>query len=238
MPNELIVVCLAVAPEDEAEFTAFYHHRYIPKLMSLFPEIASARRYVEHNVDGTLRYYAKQQMTLYQLREDADATDVLAEFSTRSGREAERSEWAHWAKHRLHNLQPACVYRERYTHPRTPPNGGVFVGPFFMVSVETRPELKDRFEHWYERTYLPCNVADVPLWSGCRRYESVGRAPRRQLTIYEAADTTSLAGALEQMRAPHRMAENASWKDWDTGTDPAILDEDATSFRQILRYPD
>ncbi|MEE9243315.1 MAG: hypothetical protein V3U55_04635 [Mycobacterium sp.] len=51
MPNELIVVSLTVAPEDEAEFTDFYHHCYIPKLLSLFPEIASARSYVEHNLD-------------------------------------------------------------------------------------------------------------------------------------------------------------------------------------------
>jgi hypothetical protein len=97
---------------------------------------------------------------------------------------------------------------------------------------------KERFERWYEEIYLPRNVADVPLWSGCRRYESVGRAPSRQLTIYEAADTASLAGALEQMRAPHRMAENASWKDWDSGIDPAIVHEDATSFRAVFRYPD
>jgi hypothetical protein len=202
MTNEMIVVCLTVAPEDEAEFTDFYHHRYIPRLLALFPEITSARRYVEHNVDGTLRYYAKQQLTFYELAQGVDGTRCVAELKTRAGREAERIEWAAWAEHRLRGLESACVYRLRYEHRRTPPNGNFFGGPFFMVSVETRPESKERFERWYEEIYLPRNVADVPLWSGCRRYESVGRAPSRQLTIYEAADTASLAGALEQMRAP------------------------------------
>lgn len=238
MPNEMIVVSLTVAPEDEADFTDFYHHRYIPKLLALFPEIDSARRYVEHNVDGSLRYYAKQQLTFYHLAQDVDATSLMKELKTRAGREAERTEWATWSEHRLRNLESACVYRQRYVHRRTPPNSLSFSGPFFMVSVETRPESKERFERWYEETYLPCNVADVPLWTGCRRYESIGRSPGRQLTIYEAADTASLSGALEQMRAPHRMAQNASWKDWDSGADPAILDEDATSFRQVFRYPD
>jgi hypothetical protein len=238
MTNEMIVVCLTVAPEDEAEFTDFYHHRYIPKLLGLFPEIASVRRYVEHNVDGTLRYYAKQQLTFYKLADGVDGTRCVAELKTRAGREAEIIEWAAWAKDRLRGLESACPYRQRYEHRRTPPNGTFFDGPFFMVSVETRPESKERFERWYEEIYLPRNVADVPLWSGCRRYESVGRSPGRQLTIYETADTESLAGALEQMRAPHRMAENASWKDWDSGVDPAIVNEDATSFRPVFRYPD
>ena len=238
MTNEMIVVGLTVAPEDEAEFTAFYHHRYIPKLLAVFPEITTARRYVEHNVDGTLRYYAKQQLTFYELADGVDGPGCVAELQTRAGREAESTEWAAWAQHRLGGLDSACLYRQRYQHRRTPQNGKLFSGPFFMVSVETRPESKVRFDRWYEEIYLPRNVADVPLWSSCRRYESVGHAPDRQLTIYEAPDSASLAGALQQMRAPHRMAENASWKDWDSGVDPAIVKEDATSFHPVFRYPD
>ncbi|WP_204808035.1 hypothetical protein [Mycobacterium riyadhense] len=237
MSNEMIVVGLTVAPEDEAEFTEFYHHRHIPKLLACFPEIVSARRYVEHNVDGTLRYYAKQQLTFYELAHGVDGTRCLADLTTRGGRDAERLEWASWAQGRLRGLEPARLYRQRYEHLRKPP-GGVFCGPFFMVSVETRPERKDRFDRWYEETYLPRNVADVPLWSGCRRYESVGRSPEKQLTVYEATDTAKLAEALEQMRAPYRLAENASWSDWDSGADPAIVNEDATSFRPVFRYPD
>ncbi|MBV9091522.1 MAG: hypothetical protein JO044_16730 [Mycobacteriaceae bacterium] len=238
MTNEMIVVCLTVPPEDEAEFTDFYHHRYIPKLLALFPEIVSARRYVEHNVDGTLRYYSKQQLTFYILAQGVDGTRCVADLKTRAGRDAERTEWEAWTNNHLHMLQSACLYIRRYEHRRTPSDGTFFDGPFFMVSVETRPQSKESFDRWYEEVYLPRNVADVPLWSGCRRYESVGRSPGRQLTIYEAADTASLAGALEQMRAPHRMSENAAWKDWDSGVDPAIVDEDATSFRPVFRYPD
>ncbi|WP_188113024.1 hypothetical protein [Mycobacterium simiae] len=237
MMNDFVVVCLTVAPEDEAEFTAFYHHRYIPTLLAEVPELLTARHYVEHNVDGTLRYYAKQQLTFYELADGVDGTRCVAELKTRNGREAESSEWQVWAQHRLRGLESACLYRQRYEHQRTPPFGA-FRGPFFMVSVETRPESKNSFDRWYEQIYLPRNVADVPLWCGCRRYESVDRSPGRQLTIYEAADTTSLSGALEQMRAPYRLGENASWNDWDSGPDPVILREDATSFRPVFRYPD
>ncbi|WP_133056394.1 hypothetical protein [Mycobacterium decipiens] len=238
MTNEMIVISLTVAPEDDAEFTRFYHHRYLPRLLARFPEIVSARRYVEHNVEGTLRYYTKQQLTFYELAPDVDGARCVAEFATRAADDAEKIEWAAWAEDRLRGLESACLYRKRYEHRRTPRHGTFFDGPFFMVSVETKPESRERFDRWYEQTYLPRNVADVPLWSGCRRYESVGRSPGRQLTLYGAADTASLAGALEQMRAPYRLAENASWNDWDEGVDPAILNEDATSFRPVFRYPD
>jgi hypothetical protein len=176
MTNEMIVVCLTVTPEDEAEFTDFYHHRYIPRLLAVFPEIASARRFVEHNVDGTLRYYAKQQLTFYELAQGVDATRCVAELKTRAGREAERSEWSAWAEHRLRGLESDCVYRRRYDHRRVPPSGDFFGGPFFMVSVETRPESKERFDRWYEEIYLRATsqisrsgpVADDTRASGVR----------------------------------------------------------------------
>ncbi|MGQ9371904.1 hypothetical protein [Azospirillum sp. A39] len=238
MPADTILyVALSVTPERETAFTDFYHHRYIPRLLEVFPEITGVRRYVEDNVDGSLRYYTKRHLTFYEFADAAAAERCHAELATRPGREAERAQWQAFLADGLFDVEPACLYRQRYAHPRTPWDGPFGSRPFFMVAVEVRPEAEDAFNAWYEGRYLPCNLADVPLWAACRRYESVGRSPRRAMTLYEAADAAGLLAALELMRAPHRMAENASWKEWDQGADPAITWEDATSFRPVYRFP-
>ena len=74
-------------------------------------------------------------------------------------------------------------------------------------------------------------------WAGCRRYCSTGRTPARYLTIYEANDLLGLDHGLEMMRAPFRLKKNMSWKQWDTGSDPAITWEDAAMFKPIFRTP-
>jgi hypothetical protein len=65
----------------------------------------------------------------------------------------------------------------------------------------------------------------------------VGRNPSRQHTVYEAGDLAGLDASLEAMRAPFRLEENMSWKQWDAGDRPAIAWEDAATYKPIFRKP-
>lgn len=230
----MIVVAFRLDVEKEAPFSEFYHHRYIPNLMRDVPTIKSARRYQEHHVTGSLKYYSKQFLTIFECD---SPQEVLKALHGRSGRADDQAEWQKWQAEAIRDLEPPCVYRERWVHPRLPLGGNFGSRPFFMVSVELRPEDEQRFHDWYEKDYLPKNVADVPSWVGCRRYSSEGRQPARHLAIYEAADLPGLDESLDAMRAPYRMAENMSWKQWDSGDRPAITWEDAATFRPIFRRP-
>jgi len=228
--SAMIVVAFRLDVEKEAPFSEFYHHRYIPDLMRDVPAIKSARRYQEHHVTGSLKYYRKQFLTLFECESAEGARQALEAID-------DQAEWKKWQASAIHDLEPPCLYRERWTHPRAPLDGNFGSRPFFMVSVELRAEQAQRFHDWYEQDYLPKNVADVPSWVACRRYSSEAREPARHLAIYEAFDLPGLDESLDMMRAPFRMAENMSWKQWDSGDRPAITWEDAATFKPIFRKP-
>lgn len=235
--NPIIMVSFQLDAEAEAPFSAFYHHRYIPNLMDDVPGVRSAWRYQEHHVAGSLKYYRKQFITIYECESQESAGRAIAAIDGRPGREADQAEWAKWQAQAIHNLEAPCLYLERWAHPRAPVDG-IFGGrPFFMVSVEVVAEQQERFDEWYERQYLPRNVADVPSWVGCRRYSSVGRIPARHHAVYEAGDLAGLDASLEAMRAAYRLEENMSWKQWDTGDRPTITWEDAATYKPIFRKP-
>lgn len=228
----LMIVSLRIAPKEEAAFNEFYHHSYIPALCSVAPEFANVWRYEEFGVTGSLRWFNKEFLTIYEIAPGVGIPQV-EEALLRAGREAERAEWARWKETSLHDVQRHC-YREIYRHRREP-WGGIFASrPFFRVSVETAQAKTEEFNAWYHGTYLPKILADVPAWSACRRYSSVGEEPARVHTIYEAESAAGLEEAFSGMRAPHRYRSNA---DWDRWVGPAITWQDATSFRPIFRYP-
>jgi len=233
MSNGLwMMVTLRIAPAQEAAFNDFYHHRYIPKLLQIAPEIDAVWRYEEFGVVGSLRWFNKQFVTLYQLAEGV-TPDLIESALERPGREAEKEEWGRWKESDLRDVERTC-YREIYRHRREAFGGPFASRPHFRVSVETKPERTEAFNEWYHTVYLPKIIGDVPAWSSCRRYESVGRKPVRVHTIYEAESAAGLDEAFGLMRAPHRYESNA---DWDRWVGDAIAWQDATSFRPILRYP-
>jgi len=170
--NPMIVVAFRLDVDKEAPFSEFYHHRYIPNLMRDVPEIKSARRFQEHHVTGSLKYYAKQFLTIFECESPDSARRALAAMRGRPGRGEDQAEWEKWRTLAIRDLEPPCLYLERWAHPRAPLDGNFGSRPFFMVSVELRPEDEQRFHDWYEKDYLPKNVADVPSWVGCRRYSS------------------------------------------------------------------
>jgi len=231
----MIVVAFRLDVDQEAPFSDFYHHRYIPNLMRDVPAIQSARRYQEHHVTGSLKYYAKRFLTLLEGDSEDDERQAMLAIERRQGED--EADWRKWQARAGHDLEPPSLYRQRWVHPRRPLDGPFGSRPFFMVSVELRPGQEQRFHDWYEQDYLPKNVADVPGWAACRRYSSEGRQPARHLAIYEAADLASLDGSLDMMRAPYRLTENMAWKQWDTGGQPAITWEDAATFKPIYRKP-
>ena len=233
----MIVVSFRLDVEKEAPFSEFYHHRYVPNLMRDVPEIKAARRYQEHHVTGSLKYYAKQFLTLFECGSMESERRALEAMRARRGKGPDEAEWARWQGAAIRDLEEPCFYRERWAHPRAPLDGPFGSRPFFMVSVELSPDRAQKFHDWYEHDYLPKNVADVVSWVGCRRYSSEGRDPQRHLAIYEAPDLPGLDDALDAMRAPFRMAENMAWKQWDTGDSPAITWEDAATFKPIFRRP-
>jgi hypothetical protein len=78
------------------------------------------------------------------------------------------------------------VYHETYQHEREQWDGPFGSRPFFIVTVEVKPEVEPEFRTWYEGEYLPKIMVDVPTWAACRRYTSVDLIPTRYLTVYEA----------------------------------------------------
>jgi len=225
----MIVVAFRLDVEQEAAFSEFYHHRYLPALMRAAPAVRAARRYQEHHVTGSLKYYRKQFLMLLECESVEEARQVLSMVD-------EDAEWQKW-RATLYDLDPPCVYRQRWAHPRAAWDGNFGSRPFFMVSVELGATQAEPFHQWYEQDYLPKNVADVPSWVACRRYSSEGREPARHLAIYEAFDLAALDASLDMMRAPFRMAENMAWKRWDSGDLPAITWEDAATYKPISRRP-
>lgn len=231
MPDSaLIAVSFRLDVEQEAPFSEFYHHRHILALMRDAPAIRSAWRYQEHHVTGSLKYYRKQFLTLLECESGEGVRQALEALGG-------DPEWEKWRASAIHDLEPPCVYRQRWAHPRRAADGNFGSRPFFMVSIELRADQAERFHDWYEQDYLPKNVADVPSWVACRRYSSEGREPARHLAIYEAQDLRGLDDSLDMMRAPFRMAENMAWKQWDSGERPVITWEDAATYKPIFRRP-
>lgn len=228
----LVVASFRLDVEQEAPFSEFYNHHYLPDLMRDVPALRSAWRYQEHHVAGSLKYYRKQFLTIFECESAQAAEQAVHAIGSRS--DAELKKWRALA---MHDVEPPCLYLERWAHPRKPVDGNFAGRPFFMVSVELAADREPQFNDWYEQDYLPKNVADVPSWAACRRYSSVGRQPARHHAIYEAADLAGLDASLEAMRAPFRLAENMAWKQWDQGDCPAITWEDAATFKPIFRTP-
>lgn len=76
-----MVVSLSVPPEKEAEFNAFYQHTFLAAMLRDCPEIRSIRRYEEMGTSGTLRWYDKQFLTIYEMASDERWTRLMRYLS-------------------------------------------------------------------------------------------------------------------------------------------------------------
>ncbi len=228
----LYVVSLTVAPDAEAEFNHFYHREHIPAVLSAVPALTSVRRYAEYGVDGSLRWYERRYLAIYECSDDADVERFATVGALPAGHPA-REAWDAWLEGPVGDVDRR-VYRQIYEHPRLSPDGRFGRRPFFLVTADIDEGDEGEFADWYHGQYLPTNVAEVPAWTCVRRYESVGAASRRTFVVYEADSEEGLARALSAMRAGTRVDENLAWHGWD----PIIRFQDAATFRPIFRSPD
>lgn len=228
----IMVVTLSVAPEKEGEFSEFYHHQFLPAMLQEVPEIKSIRRYEELAISGTLRWYNKQFLTIYELNPDAKL-DRVDEYFTLTTLKEVMAEFTQWKTNTLRNFT-RITYTPTWQHERKTWDGLFGSRPFFLWSHEMKPELDQEFQNWYEKDYLPLQVADISTWDCVHRYKSENRDPVRHLTFFEAADEAVLTRCLTELRASNRIAENYRWQ---KRVDAAVVWHDATSFRPIYRRP-
>lgn len=232
MTATIMMLSLRVKPQEEAAFTDFYHHRYLPKVLELVPEITAVRRYEEWGVEGSLAWFRKRFLTVYQVEAEDPAAAVTAGLA-RPGGEEEQAEWARWRDRALMDVE-RTVFLQTWEHERRMWDGPFGGRPFFMVSVETDPEQAEAFRIWYEEDYLPKTMADIPTFVAARRYTSTAREPACSHTIYEAADEAGLIRSFQLLRAPWRYGSN---EDWASRVGPQITWQDAAGWRPIYRRP-
>lgn len=231
-PNPIMIVAMGVAPEKEGEFNEFYHHRFLPAILASSEEVASIRRYEELNISGTLRWYTKQFLTIYELAGE-DGLARADKIFARPGMKDLVTEFQTWKRNDLRNFS-RISYRPRYEHQRRTLDGHFGSRPFILCTLEMTPEADSAFQEWYETTYLPLQVADIPEWCALRRYTSVDSEQVRHLTFFEAGDESSLMRSFDNLRARHRIAQNREWK---RRVESGLVFHDATSFRCIYRRP-
>ncbi len=233
MQLPLIVINFSVKPDAEAEFNRFYHSEFLPHLLKESPEIKNIRRYEEFGVGGSLRWYNKQFLTIYQLNGTDDLFKTDAIFERPSVIDAVKK-FREWKDKALRNFS-RINFQHTWSHQRQPADGAFNGRPFFLWQLEMKEELDKEFQTWYEQTYLPLQIAEIPTWAGARRYESVGKQPVRRLTFFEAADETTFSRCLTDLRSAHRIGDNL---DWQKRVEAAVTWQDATSFRPFYRWPD
>jgi hypothetical protein len=227
----LYVVSLSVDPDQEADFNRYCHGEHIPAVMQDAEAVRSVRRYEQFGVDGSLRWYRRQFLTIYELQPDQDL-NRLSDRGLLSSTHPAMVSWQGWSSH-IHDAERRS-FRVVYEHPRTTWDGPFGSRPFFLVTADVAAGDEPDFARWYHGEYLPRNVAEVPTWAAVRRYESVGCGTRRTFVVYEAWDEAGLERSLTSMRGAARLEENLSWHRWE----PAISHEDAAMFRPIYRWPD
>lgn len=221
----------SVPPDLAPEFTRFYHHEFLPTVASESPEVANIRRYEEFGVGGSLRWYNKQYLTIYQLT-DLQSTDKADLIFQRPGVKQVVGHFRDWKEKSLRNFS-RLTFVPTWTHARN--DGEPFLGPFFLWQLEMKPEMDAEFQEWYQNKYLPLQIADIPTWRHASRYASRGAERLRHLTIFESAGEPELIRSIEDLRAAHRIQENYQWQ---RRVEAAVTWQDASSFRPIFRWPD
>ncbi len=232
MDTSLILVNFSISPEVEIEFNHFYHRKFLPELMKHSPEIDRIVRYEEFATAGSLRWYNKPFLTFYQL--SCSASDNIDEIFARPQVADVIKEFGQWKQRHLTNFA-RITYVPRWKHRRKRAESALLTGPVFVWQHEVRTESEDEFERWYEDDYLPLQIAEIPSWSGARRYKSVSRNPDRYLTVFETDNEATLARSMTDLRTPQRLSENMSWQ---RRVEAAVTWQDAATFRPIFCWPD
>ncbi len=137
MESPIILINFSVNPDAEAEFNRFYQHEFLPKLLKSSPEIKNIRRYEEFGVGGSLRWYNKQFLTIYQL--------TGAEAITKADAIFERPEvsdvvtrFREWKEKSIRNFT-RITFEHTWSHSRKPAEGPFASRPFFSLATGDAP---------------------------------------------------------------------------------------------------
>ena len=98
----------------------------------------------------------------------------------------------------------------------------------YQVRLKVRPEHEEAFNAWYEGTYIPKLMREVPHFTAVHRYAGVLDGERVYLTDYETT-TQTMALAIAEMRVPERAAINAEFYAW---RDRAIMLHESVQFEE------
>lgn len=230
--NPIIVVSLSVAPEQHAAFTEFYHHHFLPTMLKETPEIIRIKRFEELGGGGSLRLYNKQTLTIYELHQDYDVFKFDELFARPSLKEAIET-FGNWKSKSLRNFS-RIAYQQSWSSERNASREPFQDSGLFLFGLDMKPSLDQNFQTWYETEYLPLQIADIPGWTGARRFTSVNREQSRTLTFFEAADEDAVTRCLKDLRAAHRINQNYEWQ---KRVEEGSSWHESISLREIYRRP-
>ncbi|CAN5173235.1 hypothetical protein BH11CYA1_BH11CYA1_11310 [soil metagenome] len=237
----VMIVSFSVEADQAAEFDRFYHHQFLPKLLSISPEIKNIARY-QADSPGAANTVAGQYLTVYELS-GSDALKLTDQIFERTGFADELAQFKKWKEKALKNFS-RTNYQAIYEHQRRAYGGHFGRCPMLFFSSEMKAQDADAFRQWYQLSYLPRLMADVPTFSGARRYAaSANSNPEattkdkavQYITVMESVDELTLSHSIERMAVPHRSDENAGMQKW---LDSAVSFTATNTFRPIFCLPE
>ena len=100
----------------------------------------------------------------------------------------------------------------------------------YQVRLKIKPEYEDAFNAWYEGTYIPKLMREVPHFYNVHRYAGEVDGERIYVTDYETTEE-DLETAIAEMRSPARAEDNAEFYRW---RDRAITLHESVRLRERL----
>ena len=83
----------------------------------------------------------------------------------------------------------------------------------YQVRLKIKAEHEEAFNAWYEGTYIPKLMREVPHFHNVHRYVGELDGERVWVTDYETTDA-DLDTAVAEMRSPARTEDNAEFYRW------------------------
>jgi antibiotic biosynthesis monooxygenase (ABM) superfamily enzyme len=83
----------------------------------------------------------------------------------------------------------------------------------YQVRLKVKPEHEDAFNAWYEETYIPKLMREVPHFYNVHRSVGALDGERVYVTDYETTDE-DLETAVAEMRSESRKPDNAEFYRW------------------------
>jgi hypothetical protein len=206
----LILHTCRIQPSFLSTFLESYLHEVLPACKS-------SRVFEEYGTAGSLSWFTQRHVTILP-----DSDEKGLEYL-----QQKMPEGLYFSEF--------TIYEEIYRHARNQTREIFCRKPFFTVMVELSDKNTNSFMKWYHENYLPKTLADIPMWSACRRYRALNSDAEKQITIYEADNEADLARGFELLRKDYRYHSNEAWAQWVGET---ILTQDACSFRPIFHYPE